>query len=86
MAKELKAMARLGAGKGAARAVRRQGQVPGVIYGDNKPPVSIAIDHVALRARLLSCVRRNRTRRIDSAFQGSKCFPHRTIVIMILIL
>ena len=26
------------AGKGAARAVRRQGLVPGVIYGDKKPP------------------------------------------------
>lgn len=34
------------AGKGNARATRRQGQVPAVIYGDNKPPVLIAIDNL----------------------------------------
>ncbi len=32
------------AGKGAARATRRQGLVPGVIYGDNKDPVLIAME------------------------------------------
>ena len=37
--KEMKATARPKAGKGAARAVRRAGRVPGVIYGDNKPPM-----------------------------------------------
>ena len=42
--KELKATARPRAGKGAARAVRRQGHVPGVIYGDNQPPLPIALD------------------------------------------
>lgn len=31
------------AGKGAARATRREGLVPGVIYGDNKEPVLIAM-------------------------------------------
>ena len=36
--KEIKATARPKAGKGAARAERRAGRVPGVIYGDNKPP------------------------------------------------
>ena len=40
---QLKASARPGAGKGAARAVRRLGQVPGVIYGGDKPPMSIAV-------------------------------------------
>jgi large subunit ribosomal protein L25 len=50
---ELKATARPGAGKGAARAVRRQGRVPGVIYGDNQPPVSISLDHDQLRQRIL---------------------------------
>ena len=38
--KEMKATARPKAGKGAARAVRRAGRVPGVIYGDNKPPLT----------------------------------------------
>lgn len=32
------------AGKGNARATRRQGKVPAVIYGDNKPPVLIALE------------------------------------------
>ncbi len=32
------------AGKGAARAVRREGLVPGVVYGDNKDPLTIAVD------------------------------------------
>lgn len=32
------------AGKGAARAVRRVGRVPAVVYGDNKPPFNISLD------------------------------------------
>lgn len=35
---EMTAVAREKAGKGAARAIRRQGQVPAVIYGDKKEP------------------------------------------------
>lgn len=30
-------------GKGAARALRREGLIPAVIYGDNEPPVPIAV-------------------------------------------
>ncbi|WP_108459925.1 50S ribosomal protein L25/general stress protein Ctc [Devosia naphthalenivorans] len=41
--KVLKAQARDGVGKGAAREMRRQGLVPAVIYGDKKPPVTIAL-------------------------------------------
>ena len=41
--KVLKAQAREGVGKGAAREARRQGLVPAVIYGDKKPPVTISI-------------------------------------------
>jgi large subunit ribosomal protein L25 len=40
---ELKAQARAGVGKGAARALRRQGLVPAVIYGDKKDPVPVSI-------------------------------------------
>ena len=47
----LAAVARDRVGKGAARAVRRQGQVPAVVYGGGQPPQSIAIDLV--RARTL---------------------------------
>jgi large subunit ribosomal protein L25 len=49
---EIKATERPKAGKGAARAERRDGRVPGVIYGDNKPPLSISIDHAELRQRI----------------------------------
>jgi large subunit ribosomal protein L25 len=50
--KELKATARPKAGKGAARAERRAGRVPGVIYGDNKPPLAISVDRADLRQRI----------------------------------
>ena len=52
--KELKATVRSAGGKGAARAVRRTGRVPGVIYGDSKPPVSISVDDAELRQRILA--------------------------------
>ena len=42
------------AGKGNARATRRQGKVPAVIYGDNKPPVLIAIDNLPITKALHS--------------------------------
>ncbi|MCB1532537.1 MAG: 50S ribosomal protein L25/general stress protein Ctc [Alphaproteobacteria bacterium] len=38
-----KAAKRDGAGKGTARALRREGRVPAVIYGDNKEPLNISI-------------------------------------------
>jgi large subunit ribosomal protein L25 len=43
--KVLKAQARDGVGKGAARELRRQGLVPAVIYGDKKEPVTIALPY-----------------------------------------
>ena len=48
----LSATVRAKGGKGAARAERRQGRVPGVIYGDKKPPVLIAIDYKTLHQRI----------------------------------
>jgi len=39
----LKAEARERVGKGSARAIRRNGNIPAVIYGDNQPPVSITL-------------------------------------------
>ena len=45
---ELKATARPRAGKGASRQARREGKVPGVIYGDGKPPEMIALDYSEL--------------------------------------
>jgi large subunit ribosomal protein L25 len=52
--KELKATARPAGGKGAARAERRAGRVPGVIYGNNQPPVTISVDDADLRQRILA--------------------------------
>ncbi|MDQ0303131.1 50S ribosomal protein L25/general stress protein Ctc [Ancylobacter polymorphus] len=46
--KELKAQARTKVGKGAARAERRAGRVPAVIYGDGKAPVGITLDHIEI--------------------------------------
>lgn len=48
----LTAVKRERAGKGAARAVRNQGLVPGVIYGDKKPPVLFSIDPRQLLAQM----------------------------------
>lgn len=51
-AKQMKATVRAKAGKGAARAERLAGRVPGVIYGDDKPPLAIAVDHAELKQRI----------------------------------
>ncbi|WP_232628075.1 50S ribosomal protein L25/general stress protein Ctc [Methylobacterium sp. Leaf118] len=47
--KTLEAVARDRVGKGAARAVRRQGQIPAVIYGGNQAPQAIAVDLIRTR-------------------------------------
>ncbi len=49
---QLKASVRERVGKGAARAVRRQGLVPGVIYGDNKAPEPVSLDYVQIHKQL----------------------------------
>jgi large subunit ribosomal protein L25 len=49
---ELKATVRPKGGKGAARAARRSGRVPGVIYGENKPPQMVTLDHTELHRRI----------------------------------
>ncbi|QLF70962.1 50S ribosomal protein L25/general stress protein Ctc [Peteryoungia desertarenae] len=41
---ELKAVARERVGKGSSRELRRNGQIPAVIYGDKQAPISIALD------------------------------------------
>ena len=49
---ELSATARPKAGKGAARAVRREGRVPGVIYGDKKEPLGISLDFKEIKTKI----------------------------------
>ncbi|WP_118133402.1 50S ribosomal protein L25/general stress protein Ctc [Oceanicella sp. SM1341] len=48
----LEATARTGTGKGAARTARREGLVPGVIYGGGKDPQSINVKHNVLLKQL----------------------------------
>jgi large subunit ribosomal protein L25 len=47
----LPAEARERAGKGASRALRRDGRVPAVIYGEKKEPLSIHVEEKAARPR-----------------------------------
>lgn len=58
---EIQATARPRAGTGGARAVRRQGKIPAVIYGEKKEPETIALDanelwKVVQKGRFLSTV------------------------------
>ncbi|HET6518216.1 MAG TPA: 50S ribosomal protein L25/general stress protein Ctc [Geminicoccaceae bacterium] len=43
---------RSGTGKGAARALRRQGRVPAIVYGDRKEPVPISVETRVLSKEL----------------------------------
>src|SRR5499433_4609841 len=70
-AREIKASARPRAGKGGARAIRREGRVPGVLYGDQREPQNIALDFKELslavgRGKFLSTVH-------DLNLDGDKC-------------
>jgi large subunit ribosomal protein L25 len=51
-ATELKAWARSRTGKGGARAVRRDGRIPGTLYGDKQDPQTIAVDYRAISQQL----------------------------------
>jgi large subunit ribosomal protein L25 len=42
---ELKAETRDRVGKGSARAIRRDGKIPAVIYGDKQPPLAITLSY-----------------------------------------
>lgn len=52
MISAISAELRARAGKGAARAIRREGKVPGVIYGGKQDPICIAIDPRVIWAEL----------------------------------
>jgi large subunit ribosomal protein L25 len=49
---ELKAWARDRTGKGGARAVRREGRIPGIVYGDKEKPQNIALESKAISKQL----------------------------------
>ncbi|MCC6737386.1 MAG: 50S ribosomal protein L25/general stress protein Ctc [Bauldia sp.] len=50
---ELTASVREKSGKGSARAVRREGMIPGVVYGGDEAPVSIKLSHRDLAFKLM---------------------------------
>ncbi|ODA66953.1 50S ribosomal protein L25 [Methyloligella halotolerans] len=51
-AHELKAWARERIGTGGARAVRREGRVPAIVYGDKGEPLPVAIDYTEVLKQL----------------------------------
>lgn len=51
---DLQAMVRTGTGKGAARQARREGNVPGIVYGDGETPQPINLNYNMLLKRLRS--------------------------------
>lgn len=71
---EITAEKRERAGKGIARALRREGQVPAVIYGDNKDPEGIAVPRKELT--LLFNTGRLTSTLLDIELDGKK---HRVI-------
>ena len=70
----LPAEARDRAGKGASRALRREGRVPAVVYGEKKEPLSIHVEEKLLSKMLSTGHFMNSVIMID--FQGE---PHRTL-------
>ena len=53
-AMELKAWTRARTGKGGARQARREGRIPGILYGDKAAPQPIAVDYRAISLQLLT--------------------------------
>jgi large subunit ribosomal protein L25 len=51
-ATELKAWARGRTGKGGARQIRREGRIPGIVYGDKQEPQNIAVDYRAITQQI----------------------------------
>lgn len=49
---ELKAWARQSSGKGGARQVRRDGRIPGIVYGGREDPQNIALDSKAISKQI----------------------------------
>jgi large subunit ribosomal protein L25 len=70
----LPAEARDRAGKGASRALRREGRVPAVVYGEKKEPLAIHVEEKLLYKMLLTGHFMNSVVMID--FEGK---PHRTL-------
>lgn len=64
----LQAFTRTQTGKGAARTLRREGKVPGVIYGHDRNPEPVVVDTLALNKMLLGISAANTV--LDVAVDG----------------
>ena len=71
----LSAETRERAGKGASRAVRREGRVPAVIYGQNKEPVQIHVEEKALVKALSNGHFMNTVVMIDVGGEATRTLP-----------
>jgi len=71
----LPAEARGRAGKGASRALRRDGRVPAVVYGQKKEPLSIHVDEKQLTKMLLTGHFMNSVVMIDVAGKPTRTLP-----------
>jgi large subunit ribosomal protein L25 len=70
----LPAEARERAGKGASRALRRDGRVPAVIYGDKKEPIAVHVEEKLLAKMLSTGHFMNTVVMVDAGGE-----PHRTL-------
>lgn len=73
--KTLEAVARDRVGKGAARAVRRQGHVPAVVYGGGQPPQAIAIDLIRARTLIYAGGFKTTLFEIDAGGKKTRAIP-----------
>ena len=71
----LSAEARERAGKGASRAMRREGRVPAVIYGNKQEPLSIHVEEKALMKMLNTGHFMNSVVMIDANGQTTRTLP-----------
>jgi len=63
------------AGKGASRALRRDGRVPAVIYGDKKEPLSVHVEEKLLAKMLSTGHFMNTVVMIDASGQSHRTLP-----------
>jgi large subunit ribosomal protein L25 len=71
----LPAEARERAGKGASRALRRDGRVPAVIYGENKEPVSVHVEEKLLTKMLSTGHFMNSVIMVEVAGKANRTLP-----------
>ena len=71
----LSAELRARAGKGAARATRRAGRVPGIVYGGNQEPAPISLEpaRIVARARQARLFRHARRCAASTARRNARC-------------